>query len=86
MCLSRLHQVRSVCGPGKVLAEDMDGRRHEVSLLALEPPDPEPAPGDWLVVHSGYAIDRAEAREAETALAEITRGNARLEEREGSAT
>ena len=66
MCLSRLHQVRSVCGPGKVLVEDMDGRPHEVSLLALEPPDPEPGPGDWLVVHSGYAIDRADAREAET--------------------
>ena len=85
MCLSRLHQVRSVCGPGKVLVEDMDGRRHEVSLLALEPPDPEPGPGDWLVVHSGYAIDRADAREAETALAEIARGNARLEKVKGSA-
>lgn len=77
MCLSRLHQVRSVCGPGKVMVEDMDGRRHEVSLLALEPPDPEP--GDWLVVHSGYAIDRADPQEAETALAEIAQGNARLE-------
>ena len=86
MCLSRLHQVRSVCGPGKVLVEDMDGRQHEVSLLALEPPDPEPESGDWLVVHSGYAIDRADAREAETALAEIARGNARLEHMRGSAT
>ena len=83
MCLSRLHQVRSVCGPGKVMVEDMDGRRHEVSLLALEPPDPEP--GDWLVVHSGYAIDRADPQEAETALAEIARGNARLENEKGSA-
>ena len=79
MCLSRMHQVRSVCGPGKVLVEDMDGRRQEVSLLALEPPDPEPGPGDWLVVHSGYAIDRADAREAETVLAEVARANARLE-------
>jgi hydrogenase maturation factor len=85
MCLSRLHQVRSVCGSGKVLVKDMDGRRHEVSLLALEPADPEPGPGDWLVVHSGYAIDRADAREAETALAEIARGNARLEKEKGSA-
>jgi len=80
-----LHQVRSVSGPGKVLVEDMDGRRHEVSLLALEPPEPEPGPGDWLVVHSGYAIDRADAREAETVLSEIARSSARLGEGKGSA-
>jgi len=85
MCLSRLHQVRSVSAPGKVLVEDMDGRRHEVSLLALEPAEPEPGPGDWLVVHSGYAIDRADAREAETVLSEIARGSARLGEGKGSA-
>jgi hypothetical protein len=45
MCQSRLHLVRSVTGPGKVLVEDIDGRRHEVSLLAPEPSEPEPAPG-----------------------------------------
>jgi hypothetical protein len=36
-------------------------------------------------VHSGYAIDRADAREAETALVEIARGNALLEKTKGSA-
>ncbi len=86
MCQSRLHQVQSVCAPGKVLVEDMEGRRLEVSLLALEPPDPEPGPGEWLVVHSGYAIDRATAREAEMALAEMARGSARPEKLKGSTT
>lgn len=86
MCQSRLHRVRSLCGPGKVLVEDMDGREHEVSLLALEPPEPDPAPGEWLVVHSGYAIDRATAREAETARAELAQGTTLLEKRQGSAT
>ena len=85
MCQSRLHQVRSVSGPGKVLVEDMDGRHLEVSLLALEPPEPAPAPGDWLVVHSGYAIDRAEAREAEMAKAEL-RGRPGLEAEKRSAS
>lgn len=79
MCMSRLHQVRSVTGRGKVLAEDLDGRRHEVSLLALEPVGPDPVPGDWLVVLSGYAIDRAEAHEAEMARAELKRSSARAE-------
>ena len=57
--------MRRVTRPGMVLVENVDGRLHEVSLLALEPEEPVPVPGDWLVVHSGYAIDRAEAREAE---------------------
>jgi hydrogenase maturation factor len=73
MCQSRFHQVRTVTRPGMVLVENVDGRLHEVSLLALEPEEPVPVPGDWLVVHSGYAIDRAEAREAERALAELGR-------------
>ena len=76
MCLSRLHRVRSVTGPGRVTVEDMNGRRHEVSLLALEPREPDPVPGDWLVVHSGYAIDRAQAAEAAMVLVELGRGGA----------
>jgi hydrogenase maturation factor len=68
--------VQSVIGPGRVMVEDMNGRRHEVSLLALEPKEPDPVPGDWLVVHSGYAIDRVEASEAAMTLAEFERGGA----------
>jgi hydrogenase maturation factor len=82
VCQSRLHQVRSLTEPGKVLVEDLDGRAFEVSLLALEPEEPAPARGDWLVVHSGYAIDRVEAREAELALAEFRRGGVRTSEKE----
>jgi hydrogenase maturation factor len=66
--------VQSVIGPGRVMVEDTNGRRHEVSLLALEPKEPDPVPGDWLVVHSGYAIDRVEAVEAAIILAELGRG------------
>ena len=69
MCTSRLHRVVGPDGPGAVLAEDVDGTRHRVSLLALDPPEPEP--GDWLVVHSGYAIDRVDTDEAESVVAEI---------------
>jgi hydrogenase maturation factor len=69
MCTSRLHRVVASDGPGAVLVEDVDGSRHRVSLLALDPPEPEP--GDWLVVHSGYAIGRADAAEAESVVAEL---------------
>ena len=68
MCTSRLHRVVGRAGDGAVLAEDIDGNRHRVSLLALD--GPEPDPGDWLVAHSGYAIDRVDRSEAESVVAE----------------
>ena len=34
----------------------------------------EPAPGEWLVVHSGYAIDRVDAADAEAVASELQRG------------
>jgi hydrogenase maturation factor len=40
-----------------------------VSLLALD--GPTPAPGQWLSVHSGYAIDRVDAGEAEAVRDEL---------------
>jgi hydrogenase maturation factor len=57
MCVSRFHRVVSHPEAGMVLAVDYGGGMHKVSLLALDGPPPEP--GEWLVVHSGYAIDRA---------------------------
>jgi hydrogenase expression/formation protein HypC len=75
MCTSRLHRVLSVGDRGTVVAEDLDGATHRVSLLALDPPGPV-EPGEWLVVHSGYAIGRAEAAEGESAAA-LVRGAGR---------
>ena len=72
MCMSRLHRVRRVAGPGSVEVEDLDGSVHVVSLLALDGPAPEP--GEWLVVHSGYVIDRADPGEAEAVAAEVALG------------
>jgi len=69
MCTSRLHLVVSPANGGVVVVEDIGGGRHQVSLLALDPP--EPVPGEWLVVHSGYAIARADAAEAEAVAAEL---------------
>ncbi len=69
MCVSRLHRVLRSLDPGSVEVEDIDGAHHRVSLLALDGPPPEP--GEWLVVHSGYALDRVDAGEAETVAAEL---------------
>jgi hydrogenase expression/formation protein HypC len=70
MCVSRLHRVVAE-GDGAVDVEDVDGTVHRVSLLALD--GPPPVTGDWLVVHSGYAIDRVDATEAEAVAAELRR-------------
>jgi hydrogenase maturation factor len=71
VCLSRLHRVVRTTGVGEVDVEDVEGIVHHVSLLALDAPAPEP--GEWLVVHSGYAIKRVDAAEAEAVAAELRR-------------
>lgn len=40
---------------------EVDGVGRRVSLLLV----PEAAPGDWLLVHAGYAISTMDGREAE---------------------
>jgi hydrogenase maturation factor len=76
MCVSRLHRVIELVAPGMAVVEDTDTSRHRVSLLALDGPDPKP--GTWLIVHSGYAIDRVPQVEAEAVLAELRRAEALL--------
>jgi len=70
--MSRLHRVVRTSDHGAVDVEDVDGTVHRVSLLALD--GPVPVPGEWLVVHSGYAIDRVDATEAEAVTAELRSG------------
>ncbi len=69
MCLSSLHQVVECDASDAVTAEDMDGNRQRVSLLALDGDRPEP--GEWLVVHSGYAIERITAEEARAVITDL---------------
>ena len=69
MCTSRLHRVVAAAGPGAVTAADAQGHLLRVSLLALD--GPEPVAGEWLVVHSGYALDRADPGEAESIVADL---------------
>jgi hydrogenase maturation factor len=69
VCLSRLHQVVDVAGD-EATVRALDGVSHRASLLAYE--GPFPRPGDWLVVHSGFALARAGEAEVEAALAELS--------------
>ena len=50
--------------------EDLDGS--SPSCFAPRPRRTRADPGEWLVVHSGYAIDRVDATEAEAVAAELS--------------
>jgi hydrogenase maturation factor len=69
MCVSRLHRVVGTPDPDWIEVDDIDGTRHLVSLLAYDGPVPEP--GQWVVVHSGYALGPIDAAEAEGIVAEL---------------
>lgn len=75
MCLSTLHRVLAAPQAGQVEVEDLAGTRRVVSLLAYDG-DP-PAPGSWLVCHSGFALLAAEADDATAARRELRRAGPR---------
>ena len=72
MCVSCLGRVIENDGPKSVLIENIDGLVTRASLLALDGPIPEV--DAWVVVHSGYVIDRVDDDDARFAVAEIRRG------------
>jgi hydrogenase maturation factor len=72
MCMSCLERVLGNDDAKTVLVENIDGLVSRASLLALDGPAPQA--GDWVVVHSGYVIDRIDALDAQRTVAEIRRG------------
>lgn len=75
MCVSALHLVVEADGESaSATVEDVDGNRHRISLLALDGTPPQP--GEWLVVHSGYAIERMADDQAHAVITELRRGRA----------
>ncbi len=65
MCLSVPMQILSREGD-RAIAETL-GVRREIGLALLSEPYPEP--GDYVVVHVGYAIERIDPAIAEESLA-----------------
>ena len=71
MCESTLHHVIEMGDDDTVLASDVHGALHRVSLLAYD--GVLPVRGMWIVVHCGYAIAPVDDAEAEIALFELHR-------------
>lgn len=69
MCMSRYFRVLDADGDTAVLAEDVDGRRHRLALIAY---DGSPPPrGTWIVAHAGYALAPAEPGDVALAIGEL---------------
>jgi hydrogenase maturation factor len=71
MCTSRYFRVIDAADDTSLLAEDVDGHRLRLALIAYDGPPPQP--GSWVVAHAGYALAPAEADEAAYATDEIRR-------------
>ena len=65
MCLGEIVQVVAL-RPGLAASVRSERGQAEISLLPLDGPVAE---GDWLLVHSGFALGRLDAAQAEAALA-----------------
>jgi hydrogenase expression/formation protein HypC len=76
MCVTRVGEVRA--SDGEVAVVTVDGRDRDVPLVVLGDEAAAVLPGDWLLLHTGLAVRRLDAREA----AEL---RAALDEIEGSA-
>lgn len=60
--------VEKVEGYGGQLAlVDVEGAQHKINIGMLE--DQELEPGDWVLIHMGFALERVDAEAAAKALA-----------------
>lgn len=63
MCLAIPMQIVEVRADKTGLV-DLDGARSDVNLSLVA----DPAPGDYVIVHAGYAIEKLDATEADERL------------------
>lgn len=63
MCMSSVGRLLSLDGHDAVV--DIDGRVRRVSAAVLVLEGVSVAPGDWLQIHTGFAITRLDPEEAE---------------------
>lgn len=64
MCLGFAACVLAVDSDGVRATVSVDDRRVEVFMMVAEPGAQPVGPGDWLLVHSGIALERLSAEDA----------------------
>ncbi len=81
MCLAVPMKLIEVETSGSGTA-DLNGTRYEVDLSLVE----EPAVGDFVIVHAGYAIERLDKEEAEARLDLFRQMGASFRESDGDSS
>jgi hydrogenase expression/formation protein HypC len=69
MCLGIPGQVVELVEgyDGQLAVVDVQGARRRINVGMLE--DDPPSPGDWVLIHMGFALERVDESEAHEALA-----------------
>jgi len=69
MCLGIPGQVVELVEgyDGQLAVVDVQGARRRINVGMLE--DEPPSPGDWVLIHMGFALERVDETEAQEALA-----------------
>jgi hydrogenase assembly chaperone HypC/HupF len=69
MCLGIPGQVVELVEgyDGQLAVVDVQGARRRINIGLLE--DEPPAPGDWILIHMGFAMERVDETQARDALA-----------------
>jgi hydrogenase expression/formation protein HypC len=69
MCLGIPGQVVELVEgyDGQLAVVDVQGARRRINVGMLE--DEPPSPGDWVLIHMGFALERVDETEAHEALA-----------------
>lgn len=62
MCLSAAGRIVSIDADRHEAVVDVDGMSRTVSLAVLTLEGHAPAPGDWVMVHTGFAIELLDER------------------------
>jgi hydrogenase expression/formation protein HypC len=79
MCVSVIGQVRAVDGERSAADVEVDGRRRSTSLVVLEVEGITVAPGDWVLVHTGFAVEVLDPTDAMALVAELRAARATSE-------
>jgi hydrogenase expression/formation protein HypC len=81
MCLAIPGQVLEIIDERNRLARvEVAGVRRNVSIGLLDVSDDGVAPGDWVLIHVGFAISKIDEAEAEATLRLLEQMNAEYEQ------
>ncbi len=71
MCLTQLGRIVEIDGADRALVVDAHGSRARVSLAPLTLCGEVVAPGDWVLMHTGFAVERLGAADAAALIASL---------------